>query len=56
MLIVVVSEGFCRSAEGSRQKGMSLLGPSLHFAATQQFRRFRSEADIQRGAITAPDL
>ena len=27
-------------------------GTSLHFAATQQFGRFRSEADIQRAAIT----
>jgi hypothetical protein len=27
-------------------------GPSRHFAATQQFRRFRSEADIQRAALT----
>ena len=24
----------------------------LHFAATQQFSRFRSEADIQRAALT----
>jgi hypothetical protein len=26
-------------------------GPSRHFAATQQFSRFRSEADIQRGVL-----
>jgi hypothetical protein len=25
---------------------MSLAGPSRHFVATQQFGRFRSEADI----------
>jgi len=33
-----------------RAKGsaMSLTGTSLQFAATQQFSRFRSEADIQR--------
>jgi hypothetical protein len=29
---------------------MSLVGPSRHFAAAQQFSRFRSEADIE------PDL
>jgi hypothetical protein len=27
-----------------------------HAAATQQFSRFRSEADIQRAALTEPDL
>jgi hypothetical protein len=27
---------------------MSPLGPSRHFAATQQFSSFQSEADIQR--------
>jgi hypothetical protein len=26
------------------------------FAATQQFSRFRSEADIQRAALKEPDL
>ena len=26
---------------------MSLIGPSRHFAASQQFGRFRSEADIE---------
>ena len=31
-------------------------GPLLQFAATQQFSRFRSEADIQRAALTEPDL
>ena len=34
----------------------SAYGPSRHFAATQQFSRFRSEADIQRAALTEPDL
>ena len=34
----------------------SVSGTKLHFAATQQFGRFRSEADIQRAAITEPDL
>jgi hypothetical protein len=29
------------------------IGPLRHFAATQQFGRFRSEADIQRAALTA---
>jgi hypothetical protein len=29
-------------------------GTSRHFAATQQFSRFRSEADIQRAALTEP--
>ena len=32
-------------------KGWSASGPSRHFAATQQFSRFRSEADIQRAAL-----
>jgi hypothetical protein len=31
-------------------------GPSRHFAAAQQFSRFRSEADIQRDANTESDL
>jgi hypothetical protein len=35
---------------------MSPIGPSRHFAATQQFGRFGSEADIQRAAIAEPDL
>ena len=30
--------------------------PSRHFVATQQFGRFRSKADIQRAALTEPDL
>jgi hypothetical protein len=34
---------------------MSAYGPLRHFAATQQFGRFRSEADIQRAALTEPD-
>ena len=32
---------------------MSASGPLRHFAATQQFGRFRSEADIQRAALAA---
>ena len=32
---------------------MSAPGPLRHFAATQQFGRFRMEADIQRAALTA---
>jgi hypothetical protein len=35
---------------------MAAMGTSRHFAATQQFGRFRSEADIQRAALTEPDL
>ncbi len=35
---------------------ISESGPSRHFAATQQFGRFQSEADIQRAALTEPDL
>jgi hypothetical protein len=35
---------------------VSALATSLHFAATQQFSRFRSEADIQRATLTGPDL
>jgi hypothetical protein len=31
-------------------------GPSRHFAATQQFSRFRREADIQRAGLTELDL
>jgi hypothetical protein len=31
-------------------------GTSRHFAATQQFGRFRSEADIQRAEFTVPNL
>jgi len=34
----------------------STHGTSRHFAATQQFGRFRSEADIQRPAFTVPNL
>jgi hypothetical protein len=33
----------------------STHGSLRHFAAAQ-FNRFRSEADIQRGALTEPDL
>jgi hypothetical protein len=32
---------------------MSAFGPLRQFAATQQFGRFRSEADIQRAALAA---
>jgi len=32
------------------------FGTSRHFAAPQQFSRFRSEADIQRGALAESDL
>jgi hypothetical protein len=35
---------------------MSPVGPSRHFAGTQQFGRFGSEADIPRAAIAEPDL
>lgn len=38
------------------QPSMSAFGPSRHFAAMQHFRRFRSKADIQRAALTEPDL
>jgi hypothetical protein len=31
-------------------------GTSRHFVAIQQFSRFRTEADIQRAALTEPDL
>jgi hypothetical protein len=34
----------------------SPIGPSPHFVATQQFSRFWSEADVQRAALTEPDL
>src|SRR5688500_10729958 len=34
----------------------SIHGTSLHFVATQQFVRFRIEADIERVVITEPDL
>jgi len=30
-----------------------MAGPSRHFAATQQFGRFRSEADIERFSVCA---
>lgn len=32
------------------------LDPSRHFVAAQQLGRFRSEADIQQAALTAPHL
>jgi len=32
---------------------MSVVGPSRHFAATQQFSRVRSEADIERFSMCA---
>jgi hypothetical protein len=34
---------------------MSPTGPSLQFAAALQFDHFRSEAEIQRAALTEPD-
>jgi len=34
----------------------SVIGPSRRFAAAQQFSSFRSEADIQRVALTEPDF
>jgi hypothetical protein len=34
----------------------STHGTSRHFAATQQFSRYRSDVDIQRAALTEPDL
>jgi hypothetical protein len=38
----------CLSAQGASDAVMSASGPSRHFAATQQFGRFRSEADMGR--------
>jgi len=35
---------------------MPPAGTSRHFAATQQFGRFRMEADIHRAVLTEPDL
>ena len=35
-------------ADGARIVGNAAIGPSRHFAATQQFGRFRSEADAGR--------
>jgi hypothetical protein len=35
---------------------LSLIGTSRHFVATQQYGRFRSEADIQRAAPSEPNL
>jgi hypothetical protein len=35
---------------------MSAIGTSHHFAATQPFSRYWSEADIQRAALAEPDL
>ena len=32
------------------------IGTSRQFAATQNFGRFRNEADIDRAALTEPDL
>jgi hypothetical protein len=45
-----------RAYRSYSEPSMSLVGPSRHFAATQQFSRFRSEADIQRAALTEPHL
>jgi hypothetical protein len=49
-------EGGARRPQATLAKGMSPLGPSRHFVVTQQFSRFRSEADIPRAALTEPDL
>jgi hypothetical protein len=38
------------------QRKMTPIGPSRHFAARRQCSRFRREADIQRTALTVPDL
>src|SRR5205823_4592316 len=40
----------------SVESATSVAGPSRHFAAKQQFGRFRREADIQRAALTEPDF
>src|SRR5665811_628143 len=48
--IPVATSGFSRTEQ--RNELMSLHGTSRHFAATQQFGRFWSEADIQRAALT----
>ncbi len=37
-----------------RMSAMTAAGTSRHFAAAQQFGRFRSEADIE--SLTEPDL
>ena len=34
----------------------SVYGPSRRFAAVQQFGSFPSEAEIQRAALTEPEL
>jgi len=53
------------TADGRRSDRITMLfaaphgsacGPSRRFAAAQQFSRFRSEGDIQRAALTEPDL
>src|SRR5258707_4654402 len=48
----------CALSKGSdgeaRNSQMTAHGPSRHCAATQQFSRFRGEADIQRAALTEP--
>jgi hypothetical protein len=43
-------------ADSYRQSDTTAVGTSRHFAAAQQFSRFRSEADIQRDANTESDL
>jgi hypothetical protein len=45
--------GDCSSFAAMHESG---TGTSRHFAVTQQFSRFRSEADIQRAALAKPDL
>ena len=53
-----VAASFCLGSALSaipldRMSVTSGCGPLRHFAATQQFGRFRNEADIQRAALTA---
>ena len=45
-----------RALTRRNEASTSEFDPSRHFAATQQFGRFRSKADIQRAALTEPDL
>jgi len=43
-------------SDSNHHRKMSGCGASRHFAATQQFSRFRREADIQQAALTELDL
>jgi hypothetical protein len=40
----------------TRSEHFGFCDPVRRFAALQQFRRFREEADIQQAALTKPDL